>query len=137
MEDWQEGSLASRIDSNQGEMKVTLDACLEKMEAGPEEQKSLAVHEEVEIFATLKKRKGGRLLHLGCGGKPRGMIAAARTISPAVQEWPGVRDPVIKDRRSNRSERKSEPGTWKRRTFGRRHRAQSEGSHIIRNRNFV
>jgi hypothetical protein len=46
-------------------MKVILDACLEKMEANPGEQKSVAVHEEVpqeeaavETFGAPKKRHG-------------------------------------------------------------------------------
>jgi hypothetical protein len=41
------GSLASRIDVYQEEMKVMLDVCLEKMEANPGELQSVAVHQEV------------------------------------------------------------------------------------------
>jgi hypothetical protein len=41
------GSLVSRIDANQEEMKAKLDVCLEEMEANPGEQKSIAVHEEI------------------------------------------------------------------------------------------
>jgi hypothetical protein len=53
MDDGQRGEespgrlLASRIDANQVQMKVMLDGCLEKMEANPGEQKSVAVNEEV------------------------------------------------------------------------------------------
>jgi hypothetical protein len=43
----QVGSLASPIDVNQEEMKVTSDACLENMEANPRELQSVAVHQEV------------------------------------------------------------------------------------------
>jgi hypothetical protein len=71
VDDGQEGvkarvdSLASWIDANEGDMKVTLNACLEDMEENPAEQKSVAVHEEVpkeeaevQTSGALKKRHG-------------------------------------------------------------------------------
>jgi hypothetical protein len=66
------GSLASRIDSNQEEMKAMLDACLENMEENPGEQKSVAVRGEVpkeeaaaKSSRALKKRHGGWKLTAG------------------------------------------------------------------------
>jgi hypothetical protein len=72
------GPVASRLDANQEEMKAMLDACLEKMEANPEEQKSVAVHEEIpkeeaagETFGALKKRHEDRYLAVGRRRKPK------------------------------------------------------------------
>jgi hypothetical protein len=66
------GSLASRIDSNQEEMKAMLDACLENMEENPGERKSVAVRGEVpkeeaaaKSSRALKKRHGGWKLTAG------------------------------------------------------------------------
>jgi hypothetical protein len=74
----QVGSLPSWIDGNQEDMTVMLDACLEKMEANPGEQKSAAVHDEVskekatmDTFRALKKWHGDQDLAVGCCGKPK------------------------------------------------------------------
>jgi hypothetical protein len=70
------GSLASRIDANQEEMKAMLDGSLRKTEAYPEEMETASEHPEVpkeeaavETFGAPKKR------HRDCAvthsGKPK------------------------------------------------------------------
>jgi hypothetical protein len=133
----QAGSLASRIEVSQEEIKAVLDAYLEKTEENPEEMMSVAEHREVpkeevsvEMIGALKDRN----LDVG---RRRQTKKQTKDIGDSRQKFASAEDglptgPHKEHRRQGPGKDNVVRGTQKRRTFGKIRRAKPECSSRIR-----